>query len=975
MPARSAQAASASSARPSRAVPLALFLLLAIAIAAAGALSYVASAPDLRRQKEDEIAAIAVLKVEEIERWRAERLADADAIAANPILAAATESPRTGAGAALAKADVERWFEALHGSGECSPLALVSSDGEVRFTVRDLGANWDAPDMRALIRRAIVEERPLLSDLHRHGKDDPLHFTIAAPVRGERTSDRWCLLVRVDPYRWFFRMIQSWPVPSPSAETLVVRVDGTKVRFENELRHFDGDPTEFVIPLERFDSPAVRAASGQRGVVHGIDYRGMRVVAAIEPIPDSSWTLVAKMDAREAFARLAGLRIAMAAIVAVLLLAAAAGAAVWWRMQLATFAQSGLLADAERRSLARRLEHLTKSALDLVLLADADLRIVEANDRAVETLGYGRDELIGMPVRALRDPETAADFDERARTIVEKGSLLFETRYRRKDGTTFPVEMSVRSDDWEGRRYFQAIMRDISERKRAEEAIRASEAKFRAAFEFAGLGIVLVDPDGRIVETNRAFRSMVGRGDEPLRGVALSSVYVATEGPNLAEILGRMRDGKAERIEQPWRCRRADGTAVETIQRASALRDEAGALRFMLCVVEDVTEKLRLEAQLMVADRMASVGTLAAGVAHEINNPLSFIVANLDFVLAELGHGGADGEVLRALQDAKAGGVRVGEIVRDLKAFSKPETGGRVPVDVRNAVQSAIALASNEIRHRARLVVDTGSVPDVLASEHHLAQVLVNLLVNAGQAIPEGNAAQNVVRISTSTAPDGSAVIEISDTGVGIRPEHLPRIFDPFFTTKPVGVGTGLGLSICHGIVTGLGGRISAESTPGAGSTFRVVLPAAAAEEPVLARVSGAPKGSRRGRILVVDDEILVGRAITRILSPAHDVVSRTSAKEALDEIGREGAGFDAMVCDLMMPEMTGMELHARVVELVPELAAHTIFLTGGAFTPVAVDFLQKVPNERLEKPFEPGVLRDLVARVLSPPAADAAHG
>jgi CheY-like chemotaxis protein len=373
---------------------------------------------------------------------------------------------------------------------------------------------------------------------------------------------------------------------------------------------------------------------------------------------------------------------------------------------------------------------------------------------------------------------------------------------------------------------------------------------------------------------------------------------------------------------------------------------------------------------------MASVGTLAAGVAHEINNPLAFILANLEFAVSELERTGADPEVLRALGEARDGSVRVREIVRDLRTFSRAESGAKERVDPRSLLQAAIGLAQNEIRHRARLEVDVGEVPVVLGPERRLVQVFVNLLVNAAQAIPEGRADQEVVRATVDTAPDGRARIAISDSGSGIAPEVRARIFDPFFTTKPVGVGTGLGLAICHGIVSALGGEIHVESTPGRGSTFRVLLPPAPLEETaaapappeeaVPAPIAAAEGQDRGGRILVVDDDVLVGRAVGRMLSSRHAVVTRSSAREALDELGRGRDGYDVVLCDLMMPEMTGMELHARLRELDPALADRTIFITGGAFTPGASEFLARVPNPRLEKPFDPDRLRELVAGMLA---------
>ena len=308
--------------------------------------------------------------------------------------------------------------------------------------------------------------------------------------------------------------------------------------------------------------------------------------------------------------------------------------------------------------------------------------------------------------------------------------------------------------------------------------------------------------------------------------------------------------------------------------------------------------------------------------------------------------------------------------MRDLKTFARPTEEAYQQLDVRRVLQSAVGLASNELRHRARVVVDPGDVPPVLADEHRLAQVFVNLLINAAHAIPEGNVQANEVRVATSTASDGSALVEISDTGAGIAPEVLPRIFDPFFTTKPVGVGTGLGLSICHGIVVQLGGEIRVESTLGEGSTFRVRLPAAAAPAETAARPAAseraAPPPGRRGRVLIVDDEPLVGRAVWRMLAPHHNVVVLTSARAALDRLAVDAGSFDLVLCDLMMPDMTGMELHVQLSELAPGLAARTIFLTGGAFTPIAGKFLERIPNPCLEKPFEPQALRDLVARALA---------
>jgi PAS domain S-box-containing protein len=387
-------------------------------------------------------------------------------------------------------------------------------------------------------------------------------------------------------------------------------------------------------------------------------------------------------------------------------------------------------------------------------------------------------------------------------------------------------ERARRREEAERTALARSIEISRSERERASEALRASEAKFRAAFEFATLGIVLVDPAGGLVETNRAARRMLGRGEEELRALRFADVHHPADRAAAEAILRQMRDGAVSAVELPRRLLRKDGTLADVTVRASALRGEDGAFRFALAVIEDVTERKRLEAQLVLADRMASVGTLAAGVAHEINNPLAFILANLQFALDELRGAAVGGEVTRALEEVRDGALRVREIVRDLKAFSRADPEALDAVDLRRVLQSAIGLAQNELRHRARLELDVGEAPPVEASEHRLAQVFLNLLINAAQAIPEGHASEHVIRAVTATAPDGRAAVEISDTGCGIAPELLPRIFDPFFTTKAPAQGTGLGLAIAQGIVADHGGRIEVTTKVGEGTVFRVVLPA-----------------------------------------------------------------------------------------------------------------------------------------------------
>ncbi len=408
--------------------------------------------------------------------------------------------------------------------------------------------------------------------------------------------------------------------------------------------------------------------------------------------------------------------------------------------------------------------------------------------------------------------------------------------------------------------------------------------------------------------------------------------------------------------------------------RAAAFDDDemkllvalADNLAFGIASLRARTDRDKMTAQLMLADRMVSVGTLAAGVAHEVNNPLAYLIAALEFLDKELKGieqrlpGGQWNEVNEALAEAREGAGRVKHVVRDLKTFSRVEEEHRSRVDLRPVIESSINMAFIEIKYRARLVKDYGTTPPVLANEARLGQVFLNLLINAAQAIPEGHVDKNEIRVVTRTDDLGRAIVEVRDSGSGIPPDVVGRIFDPFFTTKAIGVGTGLGLSICRNIVTALGGEIAVESQVDKGTVFRVALPPAPIVTDDVLPATAPEKQGRRGRVLVVDDERAIGDSVRRVLRSEHEVVVLTNAEEARDLVAR-GDRFDVILCDLMMPKMTGMDLHAALVTLAPDQAERMVLLTGGAFTSTARHFLEAVPNLCIEKPFDSAHLRAIV--------------
>ena len=509
-----------------------------------------------------------------------------------------------------------------------------------------------------------------------------------------------------------------------------------------------------------------------------------------------------------------------------------------------------------REILSERYELLARHTHDIVLFIDRFGRIVEANDAAVIAYGYPREELCTLHISDLREPSTHGDIAPRMEEAF-RSSVLFETLHRRKDGSSFPVEVGSRS----------------------------------------------------------------------------------------ANVAGEM---------------------------------------LLLSVIRDITDRLQLQAGLVQADRLATFGMMAAGIAHEINNPLAYALTNVDVLarrvstlLVKTREKAAAQKTMTAAElstsleqcsemiaTAQEGMGRVRSIVRDLKTFSREDEGAGDRIDLRTILDSSINVARGEIRQRARVVREYGDIPLVQVDASRLGQVFLNLIVNAAQAIPEGRH-DGEIRLVTSTSPTGDALVEVIDNGVGIEEHMIPQIFRPFVTTKPAGEGTGLGLHIARTIARACGGDVVAESHVGRGTTMRVRLPAATIEPSSPHADRTVMKSSPSARILIVDDEEALGITLRALLSPAHDAVAVTRASDALARI-EAGETYDVIFCDLMMPEINGMRFHQILSESRPDVASRVVFMTGGIGSPGVQQFLQATGARCLEKPFSHEELEEAIAALLA---------
>ncbi|MDQ3365762.1 MAG: PAS domain S-box protein [Myxococcota bacterium] len=652
---------------------------------------------------------------------------------------------------------------------------------------------------------------------------------------------------------------------------------------------------------------------------------------------------------------------------------------VAWRARLRVVQRAAELGETNR-SAANEIDVLFEMALDLLCIAGLDGQFRRVSPSWTTALGWSAAELCSRPWLDFVHPDDLAQTIAAGAQLNEGTSVIsFANRYRCHDGSYRWLQWRVVPSLERGLVY--ATARDVTGERTQQEAVRELAENLSTTLSSIGDGVISVDVQGAITRMNPVAEQLTGWSERDARGRpvthALKLINATTREPADDPVARALREERVVGLERDTWLVRRDGTEVPIADSCAPIRNAAGVVSGAVLVFRDMSAELHaqqaqetIQRQLVFADRMASVGTLAAGIAHEINNPLSYITANLDLAIEEIRElsGGSTAARMRELedmvQDARAGADRIRKIVRGLKTFSRAEEERRTVVVVRDVLELAINMTFNEIRHRARLVKDYGETPLVEADDARLGQVFINLLVNAAHAIPMGEMDAHEIRIVTSTDATGRAVIEVHDTGAGIPAQLIERIFDPFFTTKAVGIGTGLGLSICHNIITALGGEITVRSVVGVGSRFRVVLPAASAEDLATRELPPGAKPAvtqKRASVLVVDDEPAVGITLSRVLRE-HHVTTYTRAKEALSLIC-SGRQFDVILSDLMMPEMSGIDFYEQLLAHVPEAAEKVVFISGGAFTTAARDFLERLPNERLDKPFDAKTVRALVQR------------
>ena len=835
---------------------LGVFLALSAGLGAVGYRYYAVQRSDIEANVRDELSAIADLKVRQVAEWRRERLAAARIIASTQSMPAVSWL-LAGRADAKARGAVLAWMEALRETGYANAI-LVNLRGKVCLAV---GRGGGAEELyAALVRQVLASGDIVFSDLHRDsglagphlGLNIPLRSDVHGPMEG-------ILLLGIDPSEFLYPLIQSWPTPSRTAETLLVRREGDEVVYLNELRHRKDTAMQLRFPLTDRRIPAVRGALGVEGTAEGIDYRGVRVLAAIRRVPDSPWVLVAKVDADEIYAQVRAEAIWLALMIATLMLAVGTGLGLLWHRAQSSLYQQRYEAELQEKRSRALLNSVIEATSDMVYVKDTRGRYLLANGALCRKAGLPPEDILGRDDKAVFAPSVAEAVKDRDNAIMAGGPMKTEEEeliFKTGETVTYLTATAPLLDENGSVIGLFGIGRDVTDRKRSEE------------------------------------------------------------------------------------------------------------------------ERSRLQEQLQGAQRMESIGRLAGGVAHDFNNLLTVINGYADLVLAALG---ADSAFREPVSEIGKAGERAAALTQQLLAFSRKQVIELKVIDLNNVIRDASKMLRRIVGEDIEVITGLAPSPGyVLADAGQLHQVLMNLAVNARDAMPGGGTLvleTGDVDIGDDVAerPDVKAgpyvLLTVADTGLGMDEATRQRAFEPFFTTKPKGHGTGLGLATVYGIVQQSGGWVRLYSEPGKGTAFKVYLPRVAG--PADAHPAVQPASSLHGTetVLVVEDQAAVRKVTTEILRGyGYDILEVANGDEALLLSERFPDPIHLMITDVIMPGITGRELAVRLAPLRP--AMKVLYISGYPAEIIARQGVLEAGVAFLSKPFTQDALAGKVRALLTQPGA-----
>jgi PAS domain S-box-containing protein len=554
----------------------------------------------LLTEKQLELSSISYLKIRQITQWRNERINDGKFLGDNTLLVREYAGYLKDPANKQLQKEIFQSLKSLTENLDYKDVVLIDVKGKPRLSY-PLSDTIIGDHLRPLIPGVIRERNIVLTDLHKADLLNFVHLDLIVPLIDRSKDDTavvGLLTMRIDPNKILYPLLNSWPSLSKSAESLLFRVEGDKIVFLSNLRHIQNQPPFITRNVDSPKLPASLAINGVTGTIDGIDYRNVAVVAAMNKIPGSPWYLVAKMDREEVLSELGFMTRMIYLILLLIVITSASIIGLILRNQRVRYYRGKYQAELERLAIDKHYNYILKYANDIILLTNSDLKIVEANDRALEYYQYTRDELIGMNVEQIRAPEMHNQLSETLEKINENDRIVFETLHRRKDNSVFPVELSSRAVIIDDVKYYQTIGRDITDRRNVENNLRESEEKFRKIFEESPFSVLMTGKDFYIIRANHAFCTLSGYTEEELKTFTFRN-FTHPEHISGDEIaLLKLIAGEIPlyHTEKRYICK--DGSLIWGSTTVSIIRDKKGGVQFFLVIIENITSRKKAAAEL-----------------------------------------------------------------------------------------------------------------------------------------------------------------------------------------------------------------------------------------------------------------------------------------------------------------------------------------------------------------------------------------
>jgi PAS domain S-box-containing protein len=980
--------------RPQKRFWVTAFAAATALIAVIGFIRYRSEEKHIAQKQAQNLTTVGTLKASQIAVWRKEKLADVNRFAQGPALVSSIDDLMQ------APSDPEhqkkiRFMLDLNRKGDLyQNVLIVSPEGKTLFAAVEPPEILSQPTRDAL-KKALLTRAPAFSNMYRHDQDKVVVDAVA-PVCAQNGQALAVLILRTDAASHLYPLIKFWPTDNATAETLLVRREDDEIVFLNEVRHNNSTALELRMPLTRKELPSVQAALGYRGICSGKDYRGVDVLADVQPIPDSDWFIVTKIDQSEIRAEMRYHALTILEFAGLGIFLAAALTAVGYRRRQSHLYRDLYQIEHERRETQEKFETILYSIGDAVMVTDDQARVRQMNPVAEHLTGWKEGEAIGKPVKDIFNivnQETRQAAENPVLHVLRDGKIVGlanHTMLIARDGTERPIADSgapVR-DNHGNVTGVVLVFRDQSADYTAQKTILESEAQYRDLFdnmaEAFALHEIICDRQGtpvdyRFLKVNPAFERLTGLCATQIIGHRVLEILPGTE-PHWIETYGAVaKDGMPRHFENI-------SSALGRSFRVTAFRPRPG----QFCTIfEDITDAIKneeerktLENQLQQSQRLEAVGRLAGGVAHDFNNMLAVIIGNTELARARLE---SSNPLCVELQEVITASKRSADLVRQLLAFASKQTIMPRELNLNDTITVMLNML-NKLIH-ANVVLEWKPDPElwnVKMDMSQIDQILVNLTVNARDAITgAGKVVFQTSNVSAtsegaefpSELPAGDFVLlRVTDTGCGMDAETQAHIFEPFFTTKQRGVGTGLGLSTVYGIVRQNGGFIRIASKPDEGSRFDIYLPRFTADTGTVISPSSPPPAAppvsasiTPETILLVEDEpALLSLSESLLKKAGYTVLAAGSPKDAIKVSDSYAGEIHLLLTDVVMPDMSGYELWQQLIVRRPGLKS--LYVSGYTADMIAQREVIEGTISFLQKPFTSEALVAKLHAILSTP-------